>query len=653
MSQSEQFDNQQNGNDGINTVSDTYTTESREDIYRTPDISMRSSEDMPEEAVLDDMPTLCEPNESDDMTALCEPNEAGGMTASWTTVETSDVTSAGEMSGVSEMSEADSAGTGMPDTMTAGTNSYDGQPVQSEKLYDEQPVQNGQFSGEQLVQYDDPYRNSPYSGGYYGNQNSYGGQSVQNENPYGSRYVSAPNGSNPYENNTSYGNYNAYMSTPSGNSFYGGQPVQNENLYGGQPTQNENLYSGQPAQNNNLYGGRPVQNNNLYGGQPMQNNNLYGGQPVQNGNPYNGQPMQGGNLYSGQQAQNYNAYSGQPMQNGNQYGVPPYGGNNQFSPYAVPAKKNNTGLIIGIVAVVGVLFLVAIGVLTYKVVSMYTKERENRHNREEYNFDDWDRERERKEEYNHQDDDDHVYDDYNDDNKQYDDYDYNDGYDDDYDYDSDEYYTLHDDIRSGLSYDVEFEYYEYDSSHDNVDILVLYPVIKESGGSIPNLDKLNATLESEIDFLVEYYEEEYGDDFVKDNDSYFHASSTGYVTYMDEEKMSIVFSENVYADDGQIYYADAFLYSINIDMENGIILENESMLSVDDAFSVEFREKSDIQNGEISSLTRMTDQEMTSHFDSSDIIVFYTPQGMEIGFNYDEGWVTVTYKDYKQYLKVF
>ena len=88
-------------------------------------------------------------------------------------------------------------------------------------------------------------------------------------------------------------------------------------------------------------------------------------------------------------------------------------------------------------------------------------------------------------------------------------------------------------------------------------------------------------------------------------------------------------------------------------MENGIILDNESMLNIDDDFSVEFRERSDIQNGEIEHLTAMSDQEITGHFNSSDIIVFYTPQGMEIGFNYDEGWVTVTYKEYEQYLKVF
>ena len=130
---------------------------------------------------------------------------------------------------------------------------------------------------------------------------------------------------------------------------------------------------------------------------------------------------------------------------------------------------------------------------------------------------------------------------------------------------------------------------------------------------------------------------------------YFSALSSGYVTYMDEEKMSIAFAEYIYTD----YYNEAFLYSINIDMENGVILENENMLSIDDDFSVEFRKKSDVQNGEIIYLTGMTDQEITDHFNSSNIIVFYTPKGMEIGFNYEEGWVTVTYEDYDKYLKVF
>lgn len=459
------------------------------------------------------------------------------------------------------------------------------------------------YSGQPL-QNNNPYSNNPYNNSLYGG-NPYGGQPAQNNSPYNNN----PYGSNPY----------------------GGQPVQNDNPYSGQ-MQNDNLYGGQPAQNDNPYSGQ-MQNNNPYNGQP-QNNNLYTGSQYIS-NPYANSP------YGEQPAQNNNSYGSQTAQNGNQYGVPPYG-NNQYSPYAAPPKKNNTGLIIGIVAAVVVLFLIAVGALVYKVVSLYTDERESRRNtREEYNFDDdWDQDR-RRDEHDNDYDDDYGYDDNYDD---YDDY----GYDDYFNYDDDEYYTLHDDIKTDLSYTVDFEMYEYDTDYENVEIMVFYPIISDSDSSVPNLDKLNATIQSEIDFLVEYFEDEY-EAYFDDSDSYFHATSTGYVTYMDEEKMSIVFSENVYSD----YYYDAFLYSINIDMENGIILDNESMLNVDDDFSVEFREKSDIQNGEIEHLTRMSDQEITGHFDSSDIIVFYTPHGMEIGFNYDEGWVTVTYRDYEQYLKVF
>ena len=52
-----------------------------------------------------------------------------------------------------------------------------------------------------------------------------------------------------------------------------------------------------------------------------------------------------------------------------------------------------------------------------------------------------------------------------------------------------------------------------------------------------------------------------------------------------------------------------------------------------------------------SSVRRTTNR--TGYFKSDDIIVFYTPNGMEIGFNYEEGWVTVTYEEYEKYLKVF
>ena len=405
--------------------------------------------------------------------------------------------------------------------------------------------------------------------------------------------------------------------------LYGAQP--NNNPYGNQP--NNNPYGNQP--NNNPYGNQL--NNNPYGNQP--NNNPYANQP--NSNPYGNQPnsnpygnQQNNNPYGNQQ--NYNSYGSQPVQNGNTYYSGQNNGgnyNNQYSPYATPQKKSNTGLIIAIIVIIIILFLVAVFALAYKAIDLVSEQKHDvGYNQDDYNFDD----------------------DYDYDDSDYDDdYDYDDSYYDDYNYDDDEYYTLHDDIKSNLSYSVDFDYYEYDTDYENVSIMVSYPVIK--GKNVPNLDKLNEVIQNETTFFTDYFEEEY-EQYIQDNeDSYFDAFASGYVTYMDEEKLSIVFSESVYSD----YYDHVYLYCINIDMENGVVLDNEDMLSIDDDFSVDFRTRSDEQNGEIYYLTSMTDQQITEYFNSPDVIVFYTPQGMEIGFNYEEGWVTVTYDEYEQYLKVF
>ncbi|MDE6845977.1 MAG: hypothetical protein K2J99_09450, partial [Lachnospiraceae bacterium] len=553
MSQSDQFDNYNNGNNEANTVSDTYTTESSADIYNTPDVSSSSLNDTPMQEI----------------------------------VETAEDSGVIEESTLEVISEADTV---IEDAVTEDSNTAPQESYTNDSTDNPYGV-----SVNKNTYYSDPYANNPYVG-----------QNAQNNSPY---------------------NNNPYM-----NPSYGGQTAQNNNTYNGNPYMNT-PYGGQTAQNNNPYNSNPY-GNSQYGGQTAQNDNPYNGNPYGN-SQYNGQAAQNDNPYYNNSYAN-NSYGGQTTQNtsqygnNNQYGNPPFG-NNQYSPYAVPQKKNNTGLIIGIVAAVIVLFLIAFGALTYKVVSLYSDGRASiRSDREEYNFDDWDKGQDQDKNQDRRDgdsrDDDQYDDDYNDYDYGYDDYD-------EYNYDDDEYYTLHDDIKENLSYSVEFDYYEYDTDYENVDIMVFYPVISNKDGDIPNLDKLNSTIQSEIDFLVEYFEDEYEEYFTDDGDSYFQASSTGYVTYMDEEKLSIVFSENVYSD----YYNDVFLYSINIDMENGIILDNESMLNVNDDFSVEFREKSDIQNGEISYLTRMSDQEITAHFDSTDIIVFYTPQGMEIGFNYDEG----------------
>ena len=514
---------------------------------------------------------------------------------------------------------------------------------------------------EQAAEPEAAAQNAPYGNSSYGGNPS-NGQPTQSSNAYDNHpYGTSPYNGQPAQDNGTYNN-NLYGNSPYSGSPYNSQPVQSNNPYGNNPYGNIS-YSGQPAQNDNPY------NNSPYGG-GFYGSNPYNGQNTQyNNNPY-GNPTYGG-PYSGQTAQRGAPYNNGPYGSGsynrqntqnNPYGNPPYV-NNQYSPYAVP-PKNHTGLIIGIVIGIIVLFLIAVFALAYKAVTLYTEDNnKKRSTREEYNFDDDDQDARGRARYN-----DDYFDDYDYHDDDYDyygypydydydyDYDYpygndypydNDDYfDDDHDYDSDEYYTLHNDIKDNLSYSVKMEEYEYDTTYENVYILVDYPVIE--GKDVPNLEKLNSTIKEEIDFITEYFEEEY-QEYYNDSSDYFYAQSTGYVTYMDEEKLSIAFSEYIYSG----YYNDVYLYGINIDLENGIVLENENILSIDDDFSVDFRRRSDIQNDEISYLTVMSDQEITKYFNSSDIIVFYTPQGMEIGFNYDEGWVTVTYKDYEKYLKVF
>ncbi len=453
----------------------------------------------------------------------------------------------------------------------------------------------------------------------------------------------------------------SYESEQAGNSQpYGTEQAATSQAYGnGQAGNGQPYGAGQPG-NSQPYGAGQWQGQ-PGNGQPYGNGQWQGqpgnGQPYGNGQPINSQPYGAGQAGNGQPYGNGQwqgqAGSGQPYGNGQwqgqagngqPYGVPPYGvpGNNPYSPYAVPQKKSHTGLIVGIIVAVVVLFLAALIALVYRVAqvikeeSAHSYQEESYNSDEDYNFDSYD-----DNDYNYSDNDDNTYG-YDYDNEIDEGY----TYDDDYDYDSDEYYTLHDDLKDNLSYSIDFDYVEYDSGNDNVYIVMGYPVI--SGKDVPNLDKINETLAAEIDQYIEYYEDTYKQ-YMTDEDDIFYAYINGYVAYMDEEKLSIVYNETVYGD----YTEQAYLECINIDMENGIILDNNQMLSIDDDFSVEFRQKSDIQNGTISYLDSLTDQEITEYFKSRHIIVFYVPQGMEIGFNYEEGWVTVTYSDYEQYLKSF
>lgn len=211
------------------------------------------------------------------------------------------------------------------------------------------------------------------------------------------------------------------------------------------------------------------------------------------------------------------------------------------------------------------------------------------------------------------------------------------------------YYGPCDSINEEVPYSFIHKTYSNEDEENDVDIVINYLQLK--GEAIPNLEQLNQELEAQAlyyteDFLKDTYYAEYGESFA--------AYISSYVTYNDEEMVSIVLDEYVAVDD--MYHVD--LYSINIDLKNGVILDNESLLQIDEEFAAEFRRRNNEQNGNLDYLDALSNEEVAKQLqDKTQVIAYYTPLGMEVGLNYQTGtvggWFTVTYKDYQNYLKKF
>lgn len=211
-----------------------------------------------------------------------------------------------------------------------------------------------------------------------------------------------------------------------------------------------------------------------------------------------------------------------------------------------------------------------------------------------------------------------------------------------------DYYEFHDAIRQDLSYQVDFEEYTSMFGTDNVLLTISYPVISPNAQG--DMEGVNHVVQREVEELKEYVASISGE---IDGETSFYFEAESYITYMDEDILSIAYVEYGYVD-GEYY--ESYVVSVNIDMESKMALTNSQMLEVDDQFSVDFRNRSEAQNGEIAYLYNFTDQEITELLtDDESLIIFYTPLGMEVGFNYyyGDGWVTVTYKDYEKYQRRF
>ncbi|MCQ2518396.1 MAG: hypothetical protein MJ119_06480, partial [Lachnospiraceae bacterium] len=221
------------------------------------------------------------------------------------------------------------------------------------------------------------------------------------------------------------------------------------------------------------------------------------------------------------------------------------------------------------------------------------------------------------------------------------------------------YEQFMDSFDTSYGYSVRRHFIDYeDQTSAGIDIngKMAYVEIKDNGKNIPNLDKLN----KEIKNITLYDLTEY----LKGNTSYGEISSIAFAVdsfciYNDDVKMSILFESNIYPDQSQYYNYTHYVYTINIDLEKGEIIENDSIFKADDAMGQLFKDTNDAQNGYVEAVAELSVSEIADMLnDSSCNIVFFTPVGLEIGFNYymvsgtdkSWGWVTISIEDYDQYL---
>lgn len=157
-----------------------------------------------------------------------------------------------------------------------------------------------------------------------------------------------------------------------------------------------------------------------------------------------------------------------------------------------------------------------------------------------------------------------------------------------------------------------------------------YPVL--TGGEKEKLASANR----EIERIACEYKENY-QDYAEGVLSY------GYVTYMDEDKISVVIRHSL--NDGK--KTDSIVRAVTFRMDTGEIMPHSDMVDTDEYLVYQFRSRNTLQNGEVAFVEKLSDEELLEYLlDEEDSIMFYTPVGLEIGFNFDDGWVTVTLKSY-------
>ncbi len=214
------------------------------------------------------------------------------------------------------------------------------------------------------------------------------------------------------------------------------------------------------------------------------------------------------------------------------------------------------------------------------------------------------------------------------------------------------YEELTNSIDTGVSYKVAHEMYECVEAENDVDIRASYVQLE---GDIPNLTQINERLKQEAIYFPQNYEKNKNEilESLHEWNIGVNAEIESFVTYNTQTQMSVVIREQI--DIGYVR-STIKLYSYNIDLTTGTILNNADILNLGFEFGEEFRQRSNKQNGvSEEAIDQYSNDEIAAKLkDENSLILFYTPLGLELGYNYEgenyTGWITITMQDYKKYL---
>lgn len=526
--------------------------------------------------------------------------------------------------------------------VSAEVSTEEHQPVETQPIGQDQPAAQsagqeqqiyGQFSGQIYGQSGSPAQQTVQSQGYYMGQ-----QAAQPQGYYMGQQAAQPQG------------YYTGQQTAQPQGYYTGQQtVQPQGYYTGQQTvQPQGYYTGQQA----------VQPQGYYTGQQTAQSQGYytGQQTVQPQGYYTGQQTaQSQGYYTGQQTAQPQGYYAGPQSGQVQQ---PYGSYTPAVPPETTGGKTNKGTVILLCVALG---FVLLAVIILILVGLYKLQDNGKGDARQ----DRDRDKETSEEYteesqesNPRDDDHGVVE--NEGNPAYGyTYQYSssdetavnwseEGQDDSLPYYSGPYNAL----RNDLSYEISFANESYYALDTGVQILISieYPQIVSE--DIPYVDRINADLRQEYEFYYETFEDSFKP-LVRSTEDTYYVVIDSYVTYMDEDILSIVYKESVYLSLQNDPFQDLSFYCINIDLHTGEMMENTEILHVDEAFVATLRDRELIEN-ESRVLGDFSDEEIIEMLmDEGYLVLFYTPMGMEVGLNLGERVIYFMYDDYQQFLNTF